>query len=164
MITGTALKRLASHRFRITSPREDGSHPLDGGFPLIVADHSVFPTCYTWRIPSVGDGARDLNLGRVMALGWLVYEAVADADNYQMVAGDILGALQFGDIGELQLEGFATLLFQFIDCTLNAPERFAAIRDRLKRMTDADLDALYLVALRGDTLPDFFAETYPDTP
>jgi hypothetical protein len=45
-----------------------------------------------------------------------------------------------------------------MDRAFHRPTHFAALRDRLKRLTDADLTSRYRAVLRGETPPCIFAE------
>jgi hypothetical protein len=163
MITNAALKRLAQLKFRITTPPDSGE-ALER-LPFIVADESSYPARLTWRIPSVGDVAMDMNLGELMALGYQRLELDTDGEDAAALnLAHIAQAMEHGGAGEYQRAMFFATLERFNVCALCRPGQLPALRDRLKRLTDADLNALYLAALRGETLPDFFADTNPDAP
>lgn len=155
MLIPAALSHLASLKFHCVTERE-----YDGGdlecLPFMVFDHNSFPPRYVWRMPSVGDAGRDYYIGQAMALGYLVLEAVADGNDTALNLANIVEAMQNGNASADQQLGFFSTLERFTDCALHHPEKFTALRDRLKRLADEDLNARYRCALRGATPSNFF--------
>lgn len=158
MITPSALKQLAKLQFHIVTPPENEAGDLLERLPFIVFDRTSFPARFVWRMPSVGDAGMDMLIGQVMGLGYLVLELTLDGDPEARNIFEIAEALRNGNASEMQLLGFFFTLEQFMKCALHDPEQFAALRDRLKQLTDDDLNARYRAVLRGETPPDFFGD------
>lgn len=151
-----ALRQLASLQFHCVTPRDNEPGDLLECLPFMVFDNASFPARYVCRMPSVGDIDMDMHIGQTMALGYLVLEAVADGNAEALNLAFIVEAMQNGSASEYQQAGFFSTLERFTDCALHHPEKFTALRDRLKRLTDEDLNARYRSALRGATPSDFF--------
>lgn len=160
MLTPGALKQLASLQFHcVTPPENEPGDPLEC-LPFIIFDNASFPARHAWRMPSVGDIDMDMHIGQTMALGYLVFEVVADGNDAALNLAFIVEAMQNGNASEHQQSGFFSTLERFTDCALHHPEKFTTLRDRLKRLTDEDLNARYRSALRGATPSDFFADEF----